>query len=287
MIFSILNHRLANLDLLRGLAALLVCAGHLRAFLMLDFGQVKSPTILDRIFYVTTGLGHQAVMVFFVLSGFLVGGSVLTAYQSGRWSWMNYTLRRMSRLWMVLLPALVLTLILDNLGRHWFPLGYAGKFQVLYNSGPTLAAPADLRPTTFLGNAFFLQTIEVPRLGTNGPLWSLANEFWYYALFPLVCGIWFMRSLIARFVFALSVAGLIWWLPAGITWSGIIWLLGRGILGGPQRAGSQDLQSSGVAHFRWRSILWFLGSQQNQFDFRHGLEHRRGLCLVGCWFSLL
>lgn len=187
---------------------------------MVDFGQIKSPTIFDRMFYLTTGLGHQAVMVFFVLSGYLVGGSVLTAYQSGRWSWMNYTLRRMSRLWMVLLPALVLTLVLDSVGRHFFPLGYEGKFQAICNSVPTLAKPDNLQATTFLGNALFLQNIEVPILGTNGPLWSLANEFWYYMFFPLLCGVWFMRSWAGRFLFALLTGTLIWWLPAGIRWGG-------------------------------------------------------------------
>ena len=221
-----MKHRLANLDLLRGLAALLVCAGHLRAFLLVDFGQIKSPTLLDRIFYLTTGLGHQAVMVFFVLSGYLVGGSVLAAHQSGRWSWTNYALRRMARLWMVLLPALGLTLAFDSLGRQWFPAGYEGKFQVLYNSGPSLAAPADLRGVTFLGNACFLQTITVPPLGTNGPLWSLANEFWYYALFPLLCGLWFLRAWPRRFLFALLAGALIWWLPAVLTSAGGIWLFG-------------------------------------------------------------
>jgi hypothetical protein len=60
------NKRLPNLDLLRGLAALLVCAGHLRSFLMVDFGEVRSPSILDRAFYFATGLGHQAVVVFFL-----------------------------------------------------------------------------------------------------------------------------------------------------------------------------------------------------------------------------
>lgn len=283
-----MNHRLTNLDLLRGLAALLVCAGHLRAFLMVDFGLITSPTILDHMFYFTTGLGHQAVMVFFVLSGYLVGGSVLTAYQSGRWSWMNYTLRRMSRLWIVLLPALVLTLALDSLGRHWFPLGYEGRFQALYNSGPTLAAPADLRAITFLGNVFFLQTSEVHRLGTNGPLWSLANEFWYYALFPLLCGVWFLHLWIGRFLFTLLIATLLWWLPAGITWGGGNLVIRSGsILGGTQRKFSQNLQSSGVACFRRRSFFWFLGSQQNQFHVRHRLEHWRGLCLVDCWLGLL
>ena len=222
------NHRLANLDLLRGLAALLVCAGHLRAFLMVDFGQITSPNTFHRLFYLATGLGHQAVVVFFVLSGYLVGGSVLTAYQSSRWSWKNYALRRMSRLWLVLLPALVFTLALDRLGRHLGHLGYEGTFRSIYNSGPSLAAPADLRMTTFLGNACFLQTVCVNCLGTNGPLWSLANEFWYYALFPLLCGVWFMRSWARRFLFALPAATLIWWLPAHITLAGIIWLFGVG-----------------------------------------------------------
>jgi len=66
----------------------------------------------------------------------------------------------------------------------------------------------------FLGNAAFLQTILVPPLGSNGALWSLANEFWYYMLFPLagcilarvyrkpasvaVCGVMFLA--IAAFV---------------------------------------------------------------------------------------
>lgn len=221
-----MKHRLSNLDILRGLAALLVCAGHLRAFLMVDLWQIKSPTMMDRMFYLTTGLGHQAVMVFFVLSGYLVGGGVLTAYQSGHWSRLHYILRRMSRLWMVLLPALVLTLAFDSLGRHWFPSGYDGGFQGLYNSGPTLSAPTDLRATTFLGNALFLQTISVPRLGTNGPLWSLANEFWYYVLFPLICGIWFLRAWTVRLLYALLAGTLLWWLPAAFVWGGVIWVFG-------------------------------------------------------------
>ena len=36
----------------------------------------------------------------------------------------------------------------------------------------------------FWGNAFFLQQTLVKTFGSDGPLWSLANEFWYYMLFP-------------------------------------------------------------------------------------------------------
>jgi peptidoglycan/LPS O-acetylase OafA/YrhL len=224
-----LNDRLANLDLLRGLAALAVCAGHLRTFLFVDFRVNHTPGILNRLFYFATGLGPQAVVVFFVLSGYLVGGSVFTAYQSGRWSWMKYALRRMSRLWVVLLPALVLTLLLDSLGRYLgHSAGYEGAFSSSYDSGPNPAAPADLRAITFLGNAIFLQTIEVSCFGTNAPLWSLANEFWYYTLFPLICGVAFVRSLQNRLVYALLAVALIWWLPSRLVWSGFIWVLGVG-----------------------------------------------------------
>jgi peptidoglycan/LPS O-acetylase OafA/YrhL len=68
------------------------------------------------VFYLATGLGHQAVMAFFVLSGFLVGGTVVSRAECGQWSWIDYAITRMTRLWMVLLPALLLTAFWDNLG---------------------------------------------------------------------------------------------------------------------------------------------------------------------------
>ena len=46
--------------------------------------------------------------------------------------------------------------------------------------------PLHLDAATFWGNLVFLQTILVPTYGTNALLWSLANEFWYYMLFPLL-----------------------------------------------------------------------------------------------------
>src|SRR6202030_1593882 len=44
---------------------------------------------------------------------------------------------------------------------------------------------SQITPGIFLGNLFFVQTILCRTFGSNGPLWSLANEFWYYVLFPL------------------------------------------------------------------------------------------------------
>jgi len=223
------KNRLVHLDCLRGLAALLVVVEHLRAFLFVPFPQVKAAGILTKGFYLVTGLGHQAVMIFFVLSGFLVGGSVITALQSGKWSWRTYLLRRMSRLWVVLIPALLLTLFWDKLGSAIAPEGYHGVFRELYHSGPTPAIPVDWSIGTFLGNTFFLQTIFVPCFGTNGPLWSLANEFWYYLLFPLGLSIFISGKWSGQVVSLLLVALISSFLPKSILLGGVIWLLGSGV----------------------------------------------------------
>ena len=199
---------------------------HLRAFLFVPFAQLKAPGILAKGFYLVTGLGHQAVMIFFVLSGFLVGGSVITALQKGKWSWRGYLLRRMTRLWVVLIPALLLTLFWDKLGYAHAPTGYEGVYRELYHSGPTPSIPSDWSIGTFLGNSFFLQTILVPCFGTNGPLWSLANEFWYYLLFPLGLTIFITGKWRDRVIALFLVVGIISFLPKSILLGGVIWLLG-------------------------------------------------------------
>ena len=183
----------------RGIAAVEVCASHLRSFLLVNFAAVAQPTALDRVFYFATGLGHEAVVIFFVMSGWLVGGSVWRQQREGRFSWRDYGTARLTRLWLVLIPALLWTEAVDHIG---FSIsggfGYDGSRFAMSSSGPGGAAPLDLSMTTFAGNALFLQTILVPVLGTNGPLWSLAYEFWYYAVFPLFGWAWHSARLLAH-----------------------------------------------------------------------------------------
>jgi peptidoglycan/LPS O-acetylase OafA/YrhL len=71
------KHRLVHLDFLNGIAAILVCISHLSAFLFVPFKQAQSSGLLIKAFYFLSTLGHQAVLLFFVLSGYLVGGSVI------------------------------------------------------------------------------------------------------------------------------------------------------------------------------------------------------------------
>ena len=72
----------AHLDLARGLAAGAVAFQHLRALLVLDWPQTTEHSSFAAIFYFFGKFGHPAVIVFFVLSGFLVGSSGLRSIES-------------------------------------------------------------------------------------------------------------------------------------------------------------------------------------------------------------
>src|SRR5215469_10692351 len=94
--------RLEHLDFLRGLAAFLVLGGHIRAYVFANYTSLSEPGAAAKLFYGVTGLGHQAVIIFFALSGFLVGGKLLDQMTSGNWNSLRYLLRRLSRLWIVM-----------------------------------------------------------------------------------------------------------------------------------------------------------------------------------------
>jgi peptidoglycan/LPS O-acetylase OafA/YrhL len=161
------------LDVLRGAAALLVILGHARVFLLrgleLDLGSIPPE---ERVLLAPTSFAQESVAVFFVLSGFLVGGQVLREVGGDRFGWRRYLAKRLSRLWTVLIPGLLLTLVLDSVSAR-FP-----RFDLL----GTLPLDAE----SFLCNAVFLQQPRCGWYGSNESLWSLAFEFWFYILFAAV-----------------------------------------------------------------------------------------------------
>lgn len=169
---------------MRGLAAIIVLMGHLRSVLFEDFQKIQNPGVLAKTFYFITGFGHQAVILFFVLSGFFIIQSIHEAYSKHLWSWKNYFINRITRLWMVLIPGLLLGAVWDRLGISLNPDFdiYAGNIAHLIYFNPIGHLGFDV----FVGNLFFLQTIFFPTYGTNGALWSLSNEFWYYVIFPFL-----------------------------------------------------------------------------------------------------
>jgi peptidoglycan/LPS O-acetylase OafA/YrhL len=214
------------LDLIRGCSALLVCLGHLRNAVLVDYSELVHPNIAIKAFYAVTSLGHQAVMVFFVLSGYFVGGAVL---RSGtKFTWSNYLTSRLTRLWVVLIPCLFITWGVGQMLVHYVPAVLAGANVESWHSGPK---PDEYSASfsTLLANIFFMQTVASPVFGLNSPLWSLANEFWYYMLFPLLAtatgfvGSSKNQTRIVAFVLIIIIA---WCLPHEMLYGFLIWMMG-------------------------------------------------------------
>lgn len=221
-----------HLDALRGFAALLVVGYHTREIFLQSSSKPVTPagTIAQGAQIIHGSYGDEAVMIFFVLSGFLVGGSVLRSVRLERWSWKDYAARRLTRLWIVLIPAIFIGICFDLLGTHLHPHS-STIYQWLPPNSLIASNPrARMGFATILGNMAFLQTILVKPVGTNGPLWSLANEFWYYVTFPLlVLGLSKGPAVLKRVVY-LFLAGLVLWF-AGWHISELlsVWALGAGL----------------------------------------------------------
>ena len=232
------RRQILSFDALRAVAAVLVMASHVRDVFLTayqpGFGAIAW------IFYVLTSFGHPAVIVFFVLSGFWITKVVVERQGAGTWSWGGYLLDRVTRLWVVLLPALCLGAAAD-----WI------TFRVLHFPPPGFGAqsiPADvqthLSPTWFAANALFLQGLFAPAFGTNGPLWSLANEFWYYLWFPaLFAAVTTRRPTVVAVLAVITAMVFRPFLPGFVCW-----LCGAGLYLASRRYGG--------LRARWGLIAW-------------------------------
>src|ERR1700733_13522135 len=83
-----------HLDTARGVAALVVLIGHLRSFVFVSYGGLATHTPIDAAVWAVTGFGHQAVMFFFVLSGFFIARSIQVDQRAGEFSWPIYLIKR-------------------------------------------------------------------------------------------------------------------------------------------------------------------------------------------------
>jgi peptidoglycan/LPS O-acetylase OafA/YrhL len=178
------------LDLSRWICCWIVFLGHLRNPLFLGYEAVASEdrNLLVAIWYFVTGWFGEAVIVFFVLSGYLVGAVSLAKASVGRFNVSDYAIDRFSRVFLPFAPALLLTALCDSAGMHLF--GGLGFYD---NSHPMLHAKIAgayfenfLTLKNFLANLLMAQTIVTPPFGSNGPLWTISLEFWFYVLGGLV-----------------------------------------------------------------------------------------------------
>lgn len=145
-----------QLDAVRGAAALYIAIGHLcRA-------QLPGHPVLQLLL----SFGQEAVMVFFLLSGFVIHWSVSP---NAGLSFGRYLRQRALRIY----PLFLLTLLLTGLIGLW-----------LHTGDPRLGAG------TLWGNIFMLQDFSAVKPGTFfdvyggvSVLWSLSYEWWFYLLY--------------------------------------------------------------------------------------------------------
>ena len=152
------------LDWMRFIAAFMVVVCHARGYNWVDFGNLpKSEQIFPiRLFFALTRAGLEWVVVFFVLSGFLVGGGVIRRTLDRTFDFSSFAIDRVSRIWVPLIPALILSLVIALV------TGYAVSIAEL------------------LGNIFALQGIFFQNFAHNMPLWSLSYEVWFYIIIGAV-----------------------------------------------------------------------------------------------------
>jgi len=198
------------ISLLRGLAAIQVAAAHLRAEFMPGLRSLDNPALWYQGLAFLTGFAHQAVVVFFLISGWLVGGSLLN--KRGQPEALKlYAIDRVTRLWTVLVPTFALILAIGILTGSVDPRSADFSRENAYSA------------TALAGNLVGLQTISVPQFGGNFPLWSLANESWYYLMFPLLL-MSFGGPRRVPAMLALAAAAVL--LPFNIVLYFALWLLG-------------------------------------------------------------
>lgn len=150
----------AYLDFLRFTAALAVLLGHLQQ---------------DGIALAWLGLthfSHEAVVVFFVLSGFIIHHSTTRRATSA----VAYAAARLARVYSVALPAVLacslLAIAVPIAGGAWGDLAAHPSFRAFSWS--------DIASSLLFLNESWLNPAD---LSLNAPYWSLCYEVWFYVLF--------------------------------------------------------------------------------------------------------
>jgi peptidoglycan/LPS O-acetylase OafA/YrhL len=218
------------LNAARWISALLVVVSHVRSLMFVDYPDAVHKTVLIKALYFVSGFGHVAVVIFFVISGYLVGGLTLLNARTKGFSPGGYMLRRFVRVYIVLIPALLVGYLLDRAGMTLF--ADTGLYTEAGNArfvslGFDVQSFLDAR--TLFGNLFMLQDIIVPPWGSNGPLWSLANEWWYYTIFCLGMIAVYQTGWLLRIAGAVLAVGLVVVMPPRISFGLPIWGLGLGL----------------------------------------------------------
>ncbi|MBP6312911.1 MAG: acyltransferase [Flavobacteriales bacterium] len=173
------SQRIFGLDVMRALAIIQVVYSHSLELLRAHWPPDLSVSFVD------------GVDLFFVLSGFLVGGILLRSVEENKLPWYKALLDFWQRRWLRTLPNYYLFLFVN------IALAYAGVTRGVLH-------------TNTWAYFLFFQNFHIQLGLMFWESWSLAVEEWFYLLFPIaVLGVLGLIKLSARYAFLLATMAMI------------------------------------------------------------------------------
>ncbi|WP_314854025.1 acyltransferase [uncultured Microbacterium sp.] len=176
------TQRYASLDGLRGAAALVVVATHILVVIPAVSAVIwrhEEPPVgsgawlLFRTPLVVLTLGDQAVMIFFIMSGFVLALSLLRGPQTPRGT-LGYFGRRLVRLYLPVWASLILASLLativvrEKFGSEWLASHPRPDLHIVLRDAILVMGTSNL----------------------NSPLWSLTWELWFSLLLPVIIALY-------------------------------------------------------------------------------------------------
>lgn len=193
-----MNKKLNVLEAIRGGAALYVFLGHLVFGVFI----AKTNSVFNFLRF-----GQEAVILFFLMSGFVIELS----YKKREISFINYLNKRFLRIY----PLFIISILL------------VFTYKIL------IGLPLEIK--TLFGNLLMLQDMSSLKPGTivgtygNSALWSLSYEWWFYVLFILISRFKNKNTIVmiiviisALFYFIYPIQLFRWLMYLGIWWSGVM-----------------------------------------------------------------
>jgi peptidoglycan/LPS O-acetylase OafA/YrhL len=178
--------RYLELDSLRGLAALTVLLGHLEKMWSETYPPVSA--ICTWIVALTLQSGAEAVILFFVLSGFVLS---LPAVEGRPQSYFTFVTRRVFRIYIPYVAALAASIAASM---YLYSRSISSTWVLNYWSGP-------VQWHVVWQHVMFLRVFNTDRF--DPPIWSLVHEMRISLFFPFLCAI--VLRFKNRWAFALAL----------------------------------------------------------------------------------
>jgi peptidoglycan/LPS O-acetylase OafA/YrhL len=166
------NDTSVTLDLLRAVAAQMVCVGHGISFFMPAWRPSELPL-----------MQNVGVLIFFVLSGTLITFTLIERSKQPSYGFGTFFLERFARIYSGLVPALLFVVVVDGIVIYGFRENAVASYYTA---------------KTFVANLFMLEAyrgilsnyLRWSAFGSASPLWTLAIEWHIYMFVGAFFFIW-------------------------------------------------------------------------------------------------